>query len=876
MVAIDVHPQVYVRRLCRRQVYACLALASAAILLLRLPEDLLNDFSWEHQVVFAMATTHWIVSIWEESRCGRFLAGGLDSKALPGVRDPGTLLQQAYMLHHTVAALTYISLLLLGSVSAVGTLGLLFELPVLLLNHRELALLSGPGSARGRWLSDKMAVSQHWCFTYAFFVAARGGPAMLYVYSLVWCTQQLESLGTAETFIYHSTAIFFSLMNYASLALLDAWARVDATAAALPPLEDEEGLDEEEPSFDNILEPLDPEAAPLQEVDPEVLSSKTGTDEVWLEIDGSVYNLTSYQDEHPGGRDVLRQWSGQNATDAFRKVCPMGQSTKEWAALCRYQVGPLRAPPTEYCIMEHPEEEAQVRRLLLAVFVTFFVAAFSLNAFLTRVRGALSTPDTTAVVGVDGFFELALPSLLLSTVVGFLATVSPFRRRLGDASFRKGNAGGVADWRSHAVALALLLQHLSLLVACGNGLKAVLGEEAPQGAELSAAAILVLELLFDFCNAQVSLQHFPSPFTGMALCAWSWQNRGLADRTASIFSTGIASPCLRALALSASSALLMRLAAGRCRSRAVASAQHGLWLCGVYGCLGACGACTLSPAASEQFQQLFAEPVFLACLLLFAGSASLVAQCAVLDTALKCSPRFACRCLGFLLALLGILTSGLASYRWLFAVGCLIHLKDLAKQNRLRLDEAARSGNFRSLDWHVLGAQAVWDASRLAVLGAIWRLTICKLQHVITFFLPKEMRVFACEVPVPTYGGKADMGIAAQFVPPKAKVKRRKPEFFVCNVGQIVESCLPDMQKTMNTLIDVWGEFQDPKLPGLCANVVAIFPSCYRQGLAKEINLSAWESGKDAYEWYVKSKGHRKALPGTWVGAAGLSTRRVS
>ena len=48
---------------------------------------------------------------------------------------------------------------------------------------------------------------------------------------------------------------------------------------------------------------------------------------------------------------------------------------------------------------------------------------------------------------------------------------------------------------------------------------------------------------------------------------------------------------------------------------------------------------------------------------------------------------------------------------------------------------------------------------------------------------------------------------------------------------------------------EVWTEFHEPKLPGLCANVVMVFPSS-DQGLAKEINLSCWESGK-AQETYM-------------------------
>merc|ERR1719215_758684 len=68
------------------------------------------------------------------------------------------------------------------------------------------------------------------------------------------------------------------------------------------------------------------------------------------------------------------------------------------------------------------------------------------------------------------------------------------------------------------------------------------------------------------------------------------------------------------------------------------------------------------------------------------------------------------------------------------------------------------------------------------------------------------------------------------------------------------------MQYTMNTLMDAWQEFQAPDMKGLLANVVAVFPDVAEQRLAKEINLSAWESAKDAHNWYVSSAGHKNAL----------------
>ncbi|CAJ1366509.1 unnamed protein product [Effrenium voratum] len=236
--------------------------------------------------------------------------------------------------------------------------------------------------------------------------------------------------------------------------------------------------------------------------------------------------------------------------------------------------------------------------------------------------------------------------------------------------------------------------------------------------------------------------------------------------------------------------------------------------------------------------------------------ASLLAHGAALDVAMRCSGRFAVRAVAFLLSLVS-LAQGLGNFRWLMGLAWLLHFLELARHNRATLDQAKEV--FHKVPWHIVGAQALWDSTRVAALGLLWRSVVCNLQHLVTAILPEGLRVYSCDSPVPYFGEKVAMGIAAQYVPPQARGKGRQPNFFVCNVGQIVESCLPDMQHTMNTLVDVWNEFHEPKLPGLCANVVMVFPSS-DQGLAKEINLSAWESGKDAFEWYVKSQGHKKAL----------------
>merc|ERR1719456_1316666 len=64
----------------------------------------------------------------------------------------------------------------------------------------------------------------------------------------------------------------------------------------------------------------------------------------------------------------------------------------------------------------------------------------------------------------------------------------------------------------------------------------------------------------------------------------------------------------------------------------------------------------------------------------------------------------------------------------------------------------------------------------------------------------------------------------------------------------------------MNSVRDIWGEFKEPNLEGLIGNAVALFPNLQGDAVAKEINLSAWESTEAAHKWYVESKGHSSIM----------------
>lgn len=117
----------------------------------------------------------------------------------------------------------------------------------------------------------------------------------------------------------------------------------------------------------------------------------------------------------------------------------------------------------------------------------------------------------------------------------------------------------------------------------------------------------------------------------------------------------------------------------------------------------------------------------------------------------------------------------------------------------------------------------------------------------------------ALQLTTPNHHGSA---AGCEGEPERWRGRQPRPQYFVCNVGQIshVDSRgLQDVQRTMNTLRDVWSEFKQPSVRGLVANVVAVFPQV-EEGLTKELNLSAWESASAAHDWYANSPGHRRVM----------------
>lgn len=73
----------------------------------------------------------------------------------------------------------------------------------------------------------------------------------------------------------------------------------------------------------------------------------------WLVIHNSIYDVTPFLNEHPGGEEVLLEQAGKEATEAFEDV---GHSTDARELMNKYKIGELiEAERTETREKKHPD-----------------------------------------------------------------------------------------------------------------------------------------------------------------------------------------------------------------------------------------------------------------------------------------------------------------------------------------------------------------------------------------------------------------------------------------------------------------------------------------------------------------------------------------
>lgn len=68
------------------------------------------------------------------------------------------------------------------------------------------------------------------------------------------------------------------------------------------------------------------------------ISEHNNKNSVWILIHGSVYDVTNFLEEHPGGEEVLIEQGGKNATESFEDI---GHSTDARDLMKQYKIGEL-------------------------------------------------------------------------------------------------------------------------------------------------------------------------------------------------------------------------------------------------------------------------------------------------------------------------------------------------------------------------------------------------------------------------------------------------------------------------------------------------------------------------------------------------------
>ncbi|KAF5793934.1 putative cytochrome b5-like heme/steroid binding domain, cytochrome b5, heme-binding protein [Helianthus annuus] len=76
-------------------------------------------------------------------------------------------------------------------------------------------------------------------------------------------------------------------------------------------------------------------------------SEHNSAGDCWIVVDGKVYDVSSYLEEHPGGDDVILQVTGKDATDEFEDAGHSKSARELMETFCVGELDPSDIPQLE-------------------------------------------------------------------------------------------------------------------------------------------------------------------------------------------------------------------------------------------------------------------------------------------------------------------------------------------------------------------------------------------------------------------------------------------------------------------------------------------------------------------------------------------------
>lgn len=837
---------IYMRRLYRSQVYCTFASIGGVYLLAQCrwsADDLLHVFSAGHQVLFCMAIGHWLVTIWEDLRCIEFLTAGMDKKAISTAVNPSGLILRAYLVHHTVAAWGFAMVLHLRSCTGIGAFGLIFELPVLMMNHREFAVSQEP---RPPWCYDANSLKSFWEHLNRLYIIGRWCPSLVYIYSVLFWWGDLMKLSASEFRTYHFMAIFFTLLNYYLAMYLSSWKDSDYRHRQyhLDRLDEEAGrLQGEDPEEEDLPPPKEIDANGASKkmrfvTEQEFSKSRDpACADITIEVDGIAYNVTNFLQEHPGGESVLREYKGRDATDAFHRV---RHSQRAKVIMQNFAVGPIHRKPNRYRIFE--QHERAMGTWMKGVWL-----------FLCLVGGGILLPHS--VLGQLGHFDEADASWGALIAPGLILVGCPGAWMLLNLVLR-GNILKRLTFRACYIAIFFMSQAVGFVLVC-RPLPPSCAPSQPTPTELIGVLLFVAVEVVDLVNMS-RYWSWEVAFGGL-LVLGSWILRG-----AYLLPSLAPKHCMGVLLVTGGAMGLSRIiGSARSREEMANDILTSLGFCGLFAALLLKALCVTSPGAQEAWDTFMAASWYSWALAIPTITCTGYAGQLITDYSWLLAPDWSVRCLANCLGVASGLKGGLSSWRWCLVIAWHAHHASVARRYQRLYDEATTKGSFASLPDHWISTKALWDFWRSGCLVIVWDAVNMPCLALVKLVLPDEFCVWCMSIPIFDLGDSVDYGVAMYRARPQSQHLRRAPELFECEIEHIdlsTSSGERELQGSYNSLRSAWKTV--PSHEGLVASVVCLFPSARGSAMAKRVAMTAWETEEDA---------QRRHVPG--IAAAGGSMR---